>query len=351
MVDLHECIEKLSSEHEADRIYAAEDIGYANEASGARALLARLPEEPSRAVREAIFGALLQIEDESVISGALALLDSEDSFLRNQALEVLRARGGKTLPHLERAFAEGNNDRRKFVVDIAAKLGDPGTSVIYERALKDPDLNVVITAVESIGNARQVQFRVHLERLLSPDGHPMLLGACLEALAQIGEPASVETVRGRLGHLGSVPGYLQPSYLRLLGACGCPADVDEVASMIGSEGVGTAALNTLTSLRNRYPDLTLPERLAGPLQDVVAQSPSALLGYEAVRLLGGLLRDRAVLDFLEACLEHTEKAVRIGAVQALREGGNGQTEAVLRQRLAHETDEEVLQAWGGKITE
>jgi len=351
MVELDECIAKLNSEHETDRIYAAEDLGYANQAAGVAPLLARLPAEPSRAVREAIFGALVQIEDESVIEGALALLDSDDSFLRNQALEILRTRGAKTLPYLERAFADGNNDRRKFIIDVLAKLGEPGAAGIYERALQDSDPNVVITAVESLGDTRQVRFREPIEKLVSPGAHPMLLSACVEALAQIGEAASVQAVRACLGSVSSAPGYLQPSYLKLLGAGGGSADVEEVAGMIGSQTAGTAALNALTSLRNRYPNLALPERLVEPLEEVVTRNPPSLLGYQAVRLLGGLLRNRAVFGFLETCLGHPEKAVRIGAVQALREGGNGQTEAVLRRHLASETDEEVLQAWGGKSTE
>ena len=159
MIELRECVDKLTSADEADRMYAAEDIGYANQAAGVEPLLARLLEEPSRAVREAIFGALRQIEHDKVIEGALKLLDSDDSFLRNQAVEILRARGARAIPYLDRAFREENSDRRKFVIDVLGRLGDSGTSEIYARALKDTDLNVVITAVESLGNTRQTKFR------------------------------------------------------------------------------------------------------------------------------------------------------------------------------------------------
>src|SRR3954452_25279948 len=107
MIELCECIDKLTSADEADRMYAAEDIGYANQAAGVDPLLARLVEEPSRAVREAIFGALRLIEHHSVIEGALQLLDSDDSFLRNQAVEILRGRGDRAIPFLDQAFQAG----------------------------------------------------------------------------------------------------------------------------------------------------------------------------------------------------------------------------------------------------
>jgi len=351
MIELRECVDKLTSGDEADRMYAAEDIGFANQAAGIGPLLKRLPEEPSRAVREAIFGALLQIEHDGVIAGALSLLDSDDSYLRNQAVELLRAKGALAIPYLDRAFQDGNSDRRKFVIDILARLGDSGTFEIYGRALKDPDLNVVITAVESLGNTRQTRFRETVEELIVPGAHPMLICASLDALAQIGDAASVHAVRARLGPAGGLPGYLWPAYLKLIGAKGGPDDVREVAEMIGREELEGTVLNAVTALRNRYPNLKVPSELAQPLRNIVSRQNSPLLAYQAVRLLGGLLRESGIFDFVERCLEHSEKSVRIGAGQSLREAGTEEAEASLRRRFGSEMDEEVLQAWAGKSAE
>lgn len=344
MIELGECIDKLSSDEEADRIYAAEDIGYANRAEGVPPLLARLPAEPSRAVREAIFAALRQIEADAVIEGSLGLLDSQDSFLRNQAVEILRARGAPVTPFLERAFEEGDNDRRKFVVDILAKLGDAGASGIYDRALTDPDINVVITAVESLGARRKEAFRARIENLIVPETHPMLLCAALAALAQMGDTETVTVIRSRLGKVTATPGYLQASYLKLLGAKGCQEDMEDVASLIDGQGLEEYVLNALTALRTRFRDLKLPEGLAVPLQKIASRAENPLLAYEAVRLMVCLLHLEEISEFLNRCLEHPEKAVRIAAVQALRESGSKGTEDILRERLARETDEEVLQA-------
>jgi HEAT repeat protein len=344
VIELRECIEKLSSAEEADRMYAAEDIGCANQADGVPPLLARLAAEPSRAVREAIFAALQQIEAEVVIEGSLGLLDSEDSFLRNQAVEVLRARGTAAIPYLERAFDQGNSDRRKFVVDILAKLGDAGTAGLYERALSDADLNIVITAVESLGARRKEAFRARIEDLIRPETNPMLLCASIAALAQIGDPNTVHIVGSRLGKVSEAAGYLQASYLNLLGAKGSSADVDDVAGLMGVSGLEEHVLNALTALRARFRGLNLPATLAPPLQEIAAAGANPLLAYQAVRLMVCLVHRQEVLNFLEGCLENPEKAVRIGAVQALRESGSKGVEEVLRERLVRETDEEVLQA-------
>src|SRR5581483_3303988 len=214
MIQVSECIEKLSSADESERIYAAEDIGYANEASGVPALLARLPIEPSRAVAEAIVASLAQIDSDCVVSGVIEWLDSDDAFVRNQAVEILRKRGGPAITYLERAFRQGRADRRKFVIDVLARLPETSACGIYEAALLDSDLNVVIAAVESLGDFRQRSFQSKIESLVQSEAHPMLLCACLEALAQIGDPNSPAVVRARLGGASQLPGYLLASYMK-----------------------------------------------------------------------------------------------------------------------------------------
>jgi HEAT repeat protein len=350
MTDLQECIRRLENGEEPDRIYAAEDIGFANDAAGVNPLLARLHAEPSRAVREAIFAALLQIEDDAVIEGALGLLDSEDALLRNQAVELLRALGSKSIPHLDRAFCDGGPDRRKFVIDVISTLADPSSVELYQRALEDADLNVVIAAVENLGNTRQMGFREQVERLVAPDAHPMLLAASIEALAQIGDCASLDAVTKSFGGVEGVPGYLQPSYLRLVGAKGDPARLAEIAFLAEVSSLDGAVLNALTSLKNRYPELPIPAGLARPLKDMALRTPPQL-AYQAVRLLSGLVGDTDVFDFLVSRLDNPNKVIRIGAIQAMREAGGETVEIALSSRMSGETDPEVLQAWVGKSTQ
>ena len=343
MIDLTEHIEKLAGEDEADRIYAAEDIGYANQVEGIPPLFARLPAEPSRAVREAIFDALLQMKDDAVIEGTVTLLDSEDSFLRNHAVEILRARGAAAVPFLERAFREGSDDRRKFVLDVVARLGDSCTTVIYDQALNDRDVNVVIPAVESLGAMSKTAYRERIEKIVAPEVHPMLLCASIDALAQLGNAETPNTVRERLGDGLSMPGYLHASYLKLLGAKGSRDDVGEVARMIERDGLHGHALNALTALRSRFRDLELPVALVEPLRET-ASKPSPLDACQAVRLMAGFLHIQAVFELLSECLLSPEKGLRIAALQVMREEGSARTEATLRDAVAGETDDEVLQA-------
>lgn len=345
MIQLAECLRKLASDDEADRIYAAEDLGYANEAGGVQPLLDRVSMEQSRAVREAIAGALAEIEHEAVMPGILAWLDSDDAFLRNQGVEILRRRAAQAMPYLEQAFRGGTPDRRKFVIDVLARLTDPGATEIYRLALRDSDLNVVIAAVETLGEARNKVFRPTIESLMTAGGHPMLLCACLESLAQIGEVASVEVVRARLGRGAGLPGYIRPAYLKLLGTAGNLEDVPEITGLADVPGLDAPVLNALTALRHRYPEMVLPPALAGLLKDLIARGEPSLLGYHAVRLLSALEEGHG-FPVLRECLNNSEKPIRIGAIQALREIGSEEARAAVREFLVLETDDEVLQASG-----
>ena len=77
-----------------------------------------------------------------------------------------------------------------------------------QAALGDPDPNVVITAVENLGRTRAAEFRGRIEELLQADSHPMLVGACLEALVGIGNESSLDAIRRRFPELATLPDFL-----------------------------------------------------------------------------------------------------------------------------------------------
>ena len=91
---------------------------------------------------------------------------------------------------------------------------------IYEAALSDQDPNVVITAVENLGRMRAAEFRSRIEDLLQADSHPMLVGACLEALVGIGHESSLAAIRRRFPDLATLPDFFLASCLKAIGRSG-----------------------------------------------------------------------------------------------------------------------------------
>jgi hypothetical protein len=239
-------------------------------------------------------------------------LTSEDPFVRNQAVELLRLRGPKVIPFLQQVFRTAGKDQRKMVIDVLAAVDGPGSAEIYGWALDDADVNVVITAVEGLGNAGKTEFREHVESLVA-SGDPMLLGACLETLAQIGNAQSLDAFR-LCATVRGFADFLLPSYLKVLGAHGDEAAISEAAGMLKFRGayLQPAILDAIKSLQQRYPLALLPESLVEPLKDIVRNAKSALFRHQALQLMEGLAQFEGVAVFLAGCREMDQDFVARG---------------------------------------
>lgn len=346
MNSLKEYLEKLNCPDETERIYAAEDIGYLNSPEGVPALLERLGKEHSRAVRDAIFQALTRIDADAAIEGSIRLLGSDYPQIRNQAVEILQRKGAASIPFLNTVMRDGDKDLRKLVLDVLSGVQAGSAEAIYEAALSDQDPNVVITAVENLGRTRATQFRRRIEDLLLAGAHPMLVGACLEALGGIGDERSLVALRRRFPELATLPDFYLVSCLKALGALGAAEEFVEVAGLLPVRGshLRPAILGTLIAIHQRHPTTVHNEDLLPALQAVVDDGDPPLCRYQAVRALGFLSSRDDVHSFLVSCLSSPERLVRLGAIESLRVAERPGLDRVLAARALRETDEEVLQA-------
>jgi hypothetical protein len=346
MSSIKEYAEKLDCPDEAERIYAAEDLGYLNVPDSVPPLLEHLGKESSRAVRDAIFQALTRIDADAAIEGSIGLLESDDPQIRNQAVEVLRSKGAASIPFLNTLMRDGDKDLRKLVVDVLSGVQVSGAEAIYEAALSDQDPNVIITAVENLGRTRATPFRSRIEDLLLAASHPMLVGACLEALGGIGDERSLGTLRRRFPELATLPDFFLPSCLKAIGALGTGDDFEEVAGLLAVRGahLRPSILEALTAIHQRHPAKVVGVELLPALEAVVDDGDSPLCRYQAVRALGFLSSRDDVFSFLVSCLSSPERLVRLGAIESLRMTERPGLEKVLASRALEETDEEVRQA-------
>jgi HEAT repeat protein len=348
MNSLKEYVEKLDGSDEGERIFAAEDIGYLNAPDGVPPLLERLGKEPSRAVRDAIFQALMRIEVDAAIEGSVHLLASDDPQIRNQAVEILRHKGARSIPFLSNVMRSGDKDMRKLVVDVLSGLPTNSADAIYEAALSDPDPNVVITAVENLGKTRATQFRSRIEDLLLGDSHPMLVGSCLEALVGIGQESSLVAIRRRFPDLAPVPDFFLASCLKAFAALGSTREFEEVARLLPVRGphLRPAILSALKAIHPRCPSSEPGEGLLPALRALVEDGDPPLCRYQAIRVLAFWAKRDDVCAFLISCLSSPERLVRLGAAETLRIAERPGLEPVLAARASQESDEEVLQALG-----
>ena len=346
MSSIAEYVEKLNDPEESERTYAAEDIGYLNVPEGVPPLLARLGAELSLAVRGAIFQALIRIDGDAPIEGSIRLLESDDPQIRNQAVDVLRHKGARSVPFLNIVMRDGDKDLRKLVLDVLSGSRTSDAAEIYAAALHDKDPNVVITAVENLGGIRAGEFRNQIEDLLQADSHPMLVAACIEALVEIGGESSLAAIRRRFKDLATVPDFFLASLLKALAALGSAEEFAEVASLLPVRGphLRPAILSALIAILPRCQLPVLAGNLLPCLQAVVNGGDPPLCRYQAVRVLGFWAARDDVCSFLVSCLSNPERMVRLGAAESLRTTDRPGLQPVLTARALEESDEEVLQA-------
>jgi HEAT repeat protein len=349
MSSLQEYEEQLDCADEAERTYAAEDIGYLNSPDGVPALLQRLAREPSRAVRDAIFQALIRIDADAAILGSIRLFGNEDPQIRNQAVDVLRRKGARSVPFLNPVMRDGDKDMRKLVLDVLRGMPASGDREIYSAALSDQDPNVVITAVENLGLIRAGEFRSRIEDLLQAGSHPMLIGACMEALVGIGHESSLGAIRRRFQDLETLPDLLLASCLKAVGALGSVREFAEVASLLPVRGLHLrpAILSALLAIGSRCPSPEPGENLLAALRAVVEDGDPPLCRYQAVRVLGFWADRDDVYAFLVSGLSSPERLVRLGAAESLRLTDRPGWASVLASHALDESDAEVLQTLKG----
>jgi len=343
---LEESILQLSSTEECERIYAAQDIGLAGQSEGVDPLFRRVVEEPSRAVREAIFQALAQIPGDAVIQRAARLLSSDDPGIRNQALELLQSRGGEVVPELRRLLGADDHDLRKFAVDVLSRIETPEIEELLEIALADSDLNVVITALESVRHCHTPALRQAVLQCALSGGHPMLVLAAMEALCRIGDTECYRRIREKFPTLEQTPPLYLPPALKLVGRNGENGDLLELRNFVAAcePNLRAAVLDTLRNLLARAGAASIPDVW---WQDLRARLPETTVDaerYQMLVLLGHFGCCEQTFEMLIACLQSPVKVDRLGAIEALSRTMFEDARPVLISRLRLERDPDVRQA-------
>jgi hypothetical protein len=345
-MSLEEVFLQLSSVDECDRIYAAEDIGLAGWCEGVDPLIQRVVQEPSQAVREAIFAALARIPGDAVIERAAQLLSSDDSGIRNQAVGLLQSRGASAVPELRRLLAAEDQDLRKFGVDVLSRIEAPEIEDLLEIALADNDVNVAIAALEAVSHCHSPALRQRVLRHALSDAHPMLVVAAMEALGRIGDAECYRRIRQKFPTLEATPVLYLQSALKLLGANGEKDDLLELRNYltICEPNLRAAVLDAFRNLLARAGAASIPDAW---WQDLLARLPettSLAERYQTLVLLGHFGHCEPVFEMLVAYLQSPDKVDRLGAIEALGKNPLLSAECMMRSRLQLERDPEVRQA-------
>lgn len=338
-----ELIAGLSQELASERRLAAQEIGETGDPAAAAVLLIQLNNEKTRAVKEAILRGLAKIWSASPGAPMIALLRDADPFVRAEAAEMLQRRAGGAIEGLAAMMQDQDKDLRKFSLDIigqsSAGLDNAILVQALNQALKDQDLNVVISAIENIGLSRRTVFRQAVLELVLGDAHPMTVCACLETLAIIGDRQTLDQVRVKFPQADMVPGIYLHSFLKLLGETGGEEVMDEVCAVLTSKGstVYKAAIDALSRITARHKATVLPSSSEQTLCRLLTTDLDADVRYHLIRLLGHFARSLPVAISMLPGIHNPDKVLALLVVEALADSSEPGIEAALRSFFLEES--------------
>jgi hypothetical protein len=339
MID-EKLIEALGGEDQSERRGAAQEIGESGDPGGVEILLAQLHKEQSRVVKEAILRELSHIWTANPMDSIIALLQDTDPFVRAEGGNMLERRVNDAMEGLNRLVRNEDRDLRKFGVDMLNQMTSAAPDALYSAALKDADINVVISAVEHIGSSRRVAYADRVLELALKTSQPMLICACLEALALIGNRQILDALRVTYPDAASVPGIYQQSFMKLLGGIAGPESMDEICRMIAGKRRGVPvyeiSIDAMTRIALRCQVSTLSPFAEQVLCALLQPGLDAEVCFHLIRLLRHFTGTPRVALAVLPYVHNPDPALALAAVESLENSTHPEVETALNSLLADE---------------
>jgi HEAT repeat protein len=164
----------------------------ATQPDSAPALGAALASEADPRVREAILTGLTRIASPEAVAAVLPHLRAQDSRLRIEALDALRAMPEAVRPHLATLLADPDPDVRLLSCEIARGLSlQQATPLLCDLLDRETEPNVCAAAVEVLAEVGAASALPALTRCAERFAHdPFLTFAIRAARARIGAAPS-----------------------------------------------------------------------------------------------------------------------------------------------------------------
>jgi len=346
-MNISELITQLNSNDETDRIYAAEDLGLIDSLEAMSPLLQRIVNEPSRKVRETIFMALEKSNSTEVFAKLADLLESEDAFLRNGVVTLFQRKGNNdAAPILLGKMKDPDEDVRKFALEAASGLGHPDVVRIYEMAIADSDLNVVIAAIEQISRNQRQEFKKQVEGIFAHAAQPMLVSVALSALVAIGDDVSWKCIRKRYVESPDVPSWDLGLWISALGNFGSHEDIRLFGEILEkhNDSISEDVIEALERMQERFGSFEISEEFIVALCLLNTERLGEEGRFRLLHLLGGFKASEHTQSFFSELMDHPVQMVRLGAIEGAKRLRTPQLIERLKQRRIIETDPEIIEA-------
>jgi len=281
-MDMERLISKLNSHDESERLYAIHDIQEQSDINTedkfVESLFERLKIEEVQAVRNALVDTLKMINITAHFESLFSLFSSDDAFLRNCVIEIFASNGEDAVAFLTSKLDHSNPEVRKLIIDSLVEIKSPESILAIRAALHDSAINVKITAAEYLGRLRDTESAEELIEILRTENEPMLRMAVINALLEIGDSKTFNSIITSLTQNGDI-NKIDPIYL---------SDLLRIVTHLGNK---EDILNVLNSLDYKT---VYAEEIATFLIDIIRRMPELKNDSKVKKMISKIKSDELV---------------------------------------------------------
>lgn len=310
-----------------------------------------LEKEKSRAVKDRILIVLDVLVPLSGYKNVDRMLRSPDPQVRNGIVEIIRRSDIPIINFLEKLSEDDDKDVRKFVIDSLSSEKSEKAIQIVRRRLHDPDINIVYTAIEYLGNFKDRESVDTIETLLLGTDNLMVVCAGMEALAKIGESPRKQTIMDTF--MKSYRNFMiNFPLLRYLAAFGSPDSFAYIENLVENnpDTFTKEIIDAVEGIMQNHHLESLPLSLRRKLADMSEIIVNNVDKYAVAKLLARAGESRGVLlKRARKMLDDPDPIIKLCGIELLADSGEAKDIQRLEDIAEHIDDDELLEAIGDAV--
>lgn len=184
-------VKRLNSEDPFERRTAAEDLMNAEIPNDLAKMLASRLTDDDPGVRDAVGTTLTFNENPMIPEFVVPFISSDDIAVRNLAGDILNKRGDGSIEAMVAYLDSGDDDDKKFIIDILALIGNDSPKEKILTILKETaNDNVILACIEALGSMRVDEATDDLIEIF--DKNELFRPTIIESFGKIGSQKVLE---------------------------------------------------------------------------------------------------------------------------------------------------------------
>ncbi|MCP4155311.1 MAG: HEAT repeat domain-containing protein [bacterium] len=314
-------------------------------------IAALIEKEKSRAIKERMMLLLNRLVPLSEYKNIDPMLRSTDPFVRNGIVGIIKRSQFPIVNFMENLADDDNKDVRKFVIDSLSQEKSEKTMAIVRKKLHDPDINIIYTAIEILGNFKDEEAVEEIESLLINSRHFMITCSALETLAKIKKSPNKHVIFKKFMNAGTNPILTFPllRYLAAFGSFDSFAYIEAIFDT-GAETFTKEVIDAIYGITKNNRLSELPGSLRSKLE-YLQENTNSTNKYAIIKLLTRAdgCADIKQLDKIRTMLDNKSVMIQLCAVELLADFGLEEDIASLKALAAQPGRDDLLEAIGDAL--